>query len=378
METLEAVNKPVTITRVYDLLTLKDDMIKSVDLLKNSAKKESLEVLKQIYPDRYAALLEITASIKLEQFHEKVQENPDADYANFNPEATQQDIEELIPAENVLEVLPNDSEIPDSWNLAVHWVHKYMNQPDDQREGVVGTIFNYLNYFTDPDIAAVFCADDSNVEFTDLDKGKIICVSMPQIYQIQRDYIFTFLKYLYYTHAISRFDIEKKHWGKFNQLIFFADEAQNIVAANEDGMADYNVIDKIREAQATVVWATQSITSFGPRMKKQENVKTLLLNLKSQYHFQVADNDAAEGLSKYIGKRRIKSYSHSYSQGGTMATTTITEKDEAWFRPEQLTELKEFECVMKHPRGEFQKITIPPVDDEGNISEFYLKKKLLS
>jgi YHS domain-containing protein len=38
-----------------------------------------------------------------------------------------------------------------------------------------------------------------------------------------------------------------------NLLTLWADEAQRFVTASEDGMSDYNCIDVIREARATVV-----------------------------------------------------------------------------------------------------------------------------
>ena len=40
------------------------------------------------------------------------------------------------------------------------------------------TVANYLKYFTDPDIMEVFCPEKSTFNFEDIDRGKIICISI--------------------------------------------------------------------------------------------------------------------------------------------------------------------------------------------------------
>jgi hypothetical protein len=72
------------------------------------------------------------------------------------------------------------------------------------------------------------------------------------------------LKLLYYNHALRRFDKAKTDRAKKNLLILWADEAQRFMTASEDGTSDYNCVDVIREAGATIVAAAQSTTSFVP------------------------------------------------------------------------------------------------------------------
>lgn len=92
--------------------------------------------------------------------------------------------------------------------------------------------------------------------------GRIICLAMPQKFQLYRRYVNTFLKMLFYTHALRRFDKAAEERRRDNHLILCADEARRFVSASEHGMSDYNCIDVIREAQATVVAAAQFSTSF--------------------------------------------------------------------------------------------------------------------
>jgi len=155
--------------------------------------------------------------------------------------------------------------------------------------GVRETIGNYLQCFSTPDIAEVFCAvgKSNTFEFSDVDHGKIICVSMPQKYQMERRYVNTFLKMLFYTHVLRRFDKTKDERADDNLLILWADEAQRFVTAAEDGMSDFNSVDVIREARATLVAAAQSSTSFIPPLGN-DKAKVLTLNLRNRIIFKSA------------------------------------------------------------------------------------------
>lgn len=62
-----------------------------------------------------------------------------------------------------------------------------------------------------------------------------------------------------------RFDKSKEKRANDNLIILWADEAQRFMTTSEDGTSDYNVVDVIREAGATIIAATQSTTSFIPR-----------------------------------------------------------------------------------------------------------------
>ena len=79
--------------------------------------------------------------------------------------------------------------------------------------------------------------------------GRIVCVSLPQRYQVERRYLNTLLKLCFYAHALRRFDRPEAERAHANLLILWADEAQKVVTAADDGMSDYNVVDVIREAR---------------------------------------------------------------------------------------------------------------------------------
>ena len=62
------------------------------------------------------------------------------------------------------------------------------------------------NFFINPEIAEVFCANEPTFSYRQIDAGKIVCIAMPQKFQSERLYINTILKLSYYFHALSRFD----------------------------------------------------------------------------------------------------------------------------------------------------------------------------
>ena len=196
-----------------------------------------------------------------------------------------------------------------------HFEQSFLNQPAEQLGGVKSTIGNYLKYFTDPAIVEVFCQRDSSFTFDALDQGKIVCVSLPQRYQVERRYINTLLKLSFYSHALRRFDKPAADRANDNLLILWADEAQKIVTASDDGMSDYNVVDVIREARATVVAATQSYQSLMPPMGDERKAKVFIANMANRVTFCAADEESAKIAADTLGKRKVKKRSQGYSAG---------------------------------------------------------------
>src|SRR5688572_18042938 len=116
---------------------------------------------------------------------------------------------------------------------------------------------------------------------------------------------------LFYTHALRRFDKPAAERKGDNLLILWADEAQRFVSASEEGMSDYNCIDVIREAQATVVAAAQSSTSFVPPLGR-DKARVFTLNLRNRLIFRAADEEGALRVQTFLA-----STASSKSRGAT-------------------------------------------------------------
>lgn len=258
---------------------------------------------------------------------------------------------------------------PEAKLLDDHYEEAFKSQPAEQLGGVKTTIANYLKYFTDPGIAEIFCPPKSSFSFDDLDRGKIICVSLPQRYQVERRYINTLLKLAFYAHSLRRFDKPARSRATDNLLILWADEAQKIVTAAEDGMSDYNVVDVIREARATVVAATQSYQSLFPPMGDERKAKVFIANMANRVTFCAADEESAKIAADTLGKRKAKRRTYGWSAG--KRTTSWTDEDRYWLEPYQLRKLPKFQAVIQHCNGRFRKVTLPPLGADGQVPSWY-------
>jgi hypothetical protein len=286
-----------------------------------------------------------------------------------------------VTLENAYEFLTSDSLLrevmalvagkatPEAQALTDHFKDNVLAQPAEQLGGVKTTVANYLKYFTDPDIAAVFCPKKSTFAFSDVDRSKVICVSIPQRYQVERRYINTLLKLAFYSHALQRFDKSDRERAGDNLIIFWADEAQRIVTASSDGLSDHNVVDVIREARATVVAATQSYTSLIPPMGDEQKTKVLIANLANRITFCAADEEsakiAADTLGKYEGKRRTVGYS------GGQRTSSWTAEDKYFMEPHAFRKMPRFQAVIQHCEGTFRKMKLAPVGVDGKTPSWY-------
>ena len=260
-------------------------------------------------------------------------------------------------------------ETPRRAAIKEHFRNRFLeDQPPEQIGGVRETTGNYLQYFLTPEVAEVFCTEKSTFDFSAIDEGKIICVTMPQKFQTERRYVNTFLKLLFYNHALRRFDKPKAVRVHDNLLILWADEAQRFMTASEDGTSDYNCVDVIREAGATIVAAAQSTTSLIPPLGNDKS-KVLTLNLRNRMIFRSADEADAVQAADFLGKKRVIKRSWGSSAG--KRNVNYNETEEHKIKPHKLRGLRDHECVLVHCERGFRRVTLPPLEADGNISKWF-------
>lgn len=277
----------------------------------------------------------------------------------------------LSSRDELMAELKNVSELtqtPRRHSVYAHFCDRFLSQPDEQLGGVRETIGNYLQYFLTPEVAEVFCAETSTFNFGAIDEGKIILTTMPQKFQTERRYVNTFLKLLFYNHALRRFDRTKAERSKSNLLILWADEAQRFMTASEDGTSDYNVVDVIRESGATIIAAAQSTTSLIPPLGNDKS-KVLTLNLRNRMIFRSADEADAVQSADFIGKKRVVKRSWGTSAG--KRSTNYSENEEHKIKPHILRNLRDHECVLVHCERGFKRTTLLPLESDGTISRWF-------
>ena len=243
-------------------------------------------------------------------------------------------------------------------------------QAYEQREGIVATITTYLGFFMQSDVAKVFCSDEPNTfSMDEISRGTVITLSMPQTLATERRYIQTYLKMLFYIHALRRLDKPKAARRDENMLLLVADEFQSLVTSSDDGISDYNVIDKVREANAALIAGMQSELSADPVIGANKR-KVLSLNLRSRFIFRAADSDGAQASADFIGKQTVYKRTRSSKPLGSV-TTSKREEQEYYIKPAKLLRLKDHTAVIVHPSKRYIKKKIVPNDGAGHAYDWY-------
>ena len=245
----------------------------------------------------------------------------------------------------------------------------------EQREGIEGTIKTYLGFFLDPDIAAVFSSDEPNtVEISDVDHGTIIATSMPQRFVSERRYINTYLKILFFYHGLRRYELPSGEQQSRNQLLFVADEYQEVVTASDDGVSDHTIIDRIRGARCAIIAGMQSEVSADPAIGKDKR-KVLALNFRTRIIFRAADSEGAIASADFIGKKKVWKQTRS-SKAWSSVTRSRREDEDYKVKPAKLSELRDHHAVVVHPSKRFAKMTLVPVDGDGKTPTWFRRWRL--
>ena len=199
--------------------------------------------------------------------------------------------------------------------------NNYWNQPPDQLGGVRSTLYNFLVPFSEPEIAEVFCAD-STFDLRDIQRGKVVCLAIPQKFAVQRRYVATLIKTLAYQVILERFDRRGDHpdWLNRNVVLVEQDEWQRH-AVRADCEADV-----VREAQGAVYAATQSQNAVWLKLGGREKAAPLLANLRNRWICQAATEECAEESSNLISGRISREVSYSTGQGGRTTNVSFPEQ----------------------------------------------------
>lgn len=178
----------------------------------------------------------------------------------------------------------------------------------------------------------------------------------------------TALKLLYYRHALARFDKSRAQRGRDNLLILWADEAQRFMTASEDGTSDYNCVDVIREAGATIIAAAQSTTSLIPPLGA-DKAKVLTLNLRNRLIFRSADEQDAVQAADFLGKKRVIKRSWGFNAGRRSVNYHDTEEHR--LKPHLLRTLRDHECVIVHCERGYRRRLLPPLEPDARIAPWF-------
>jgi hypothetical protein len=241
----------------------------------------------------------------------------------------------------------------------------YWNQPPEQLGGVRSTLYNFLVPFTEPEIAAVFCAD-STFDLRDVERGKVVCLAIPQKFALQRRYVTTLLKTLVYQIILERFDRDPAAGpSERNVILVEQDEWQRHAVR-----ADCEV-DIVREAQGAVYAASQSQNAVWTKFGGREKAAPLLANLRNRWICQAATDECAEESSSLASGRRCRDASHSYGPAGR--TTSVSYPDRPFLSKRELRALPPFHVVFVPAEGAwlYRRCIAMPATADGRIPPWW-------
>jgi type IV secretory pathway TraG/TraD family ATPase VirD4 len=234
-------------------------------------------------------------------------------------------------------------------SLEKQFFEDFAKQAPEQRSGTIGTVANYLRPYTPPDIADVVCSATPNFSLSEIDDGLLICLSVPQTYQVERKYLNFFFKQLIYLHGFRRFDLDAAEMHRRNMIVLILDEGQKTTLVSEDGFADHGAVDELREAGVCIIAATQTPLSFYAAFRNEQKADVFMANLRTQIHFRAADEKGAKIVSEKLGGRETRKYSGGISGG--KSSRNWTPQDEPWIKPQVLSALGAGKAALRHPRN---------------------------
>lgn len=242
-----------------------------------------------------------------------------------------------------------------------HFSKRYWHvRAQEQMEGIKGTIANYLRWFIDDAIHEVFGAEQANFTMSSMDEGKLICLSLPQRYAIERRYLCALLKVLAYAHARARLPAQRR----YNLMVIWQDEAQRFVLPIDGD------VDILRQYQVTTVISTQFRGQLEKALGGREQAVPIIGNLRNRIMLQAADEECAEESAKHIGRGVRRKRSLTRGRDGSRSTTT-EEEIVYLVEPYQLRQLPKFVAVFCHAAGAHRVWQFSPVDDAGAVPRWF-------
>lgn len=232
------------------------------------------------------------------------------------------------------------------------------HEAKEQRAGELGTSQNYLEYLGTPEIAEVFSSNEPDTcTIADIDKGKILCIDVPEDYPTERRYVFTVLKLLEYRHALRRYNLPTHQRYALNQLVYCGDEFSTAITASFDGTSDYNVVDKLRDCWLMLLITAQAFESLIPPQTK-EQADVLLLNLKNLIMYRAASEVDAVRCANALGKRWVERGSRTVHLDHTAYTYSRVE--EYRIKPHEFRNLPDHTAVVRHCTNGHKKVSLRP------------------
>jgi len=182
---------------------------------------------------------------------------------------------------------------------------------DGQRSGVIGSVnTNLSDFMKNPSIFHKFatgCSKGKKMKITDfLDPRNITCIALSSLDNGSAATITNvFLKSMLYKESMKQLKADRDI-AKKRQIMFLADEVQELLTADKVGMSDTNFWGMARETGMYGFVATQTFSSV-VQVLGAEATKAMLNNFRSKIFLRSEDEATVDYCQKIMGKT-LRSY----------------------------------------------------------------------
>ena len=207
--------------------------------------------------------------------------------------------------------------VEESYNVecAAQYFEEYAQFEDKVKTGVLATSTAFLNQFQEYQASRVFCPKFENATIKNMDDlvdgGKILLfdIASPALARSMG----TLIKLHYEQSILNRLSDSSR--SKERTAFLIIDEYQDVVSTGGgSALGDDRFTSKSREANASMIVATQSHSSLKNSVGKDDATKELLQNFRSIIACHSTDIATIKNFQELAGQEERKRVSHSVSE----------------------------------------------------------------
>lgn len=206
-----------------------------------------------------------------------------------------------------------------------YFENEYSQLEDRVRSGIVATSTAFINQFQEFAASRVLCPKEEHLTIRSMEdlirEGKILLfdINKPGLARSMG----TFIK-LHYQQAVLNMLPELKKQNKHCTTALIIDEYQDVITCGGGGtIGDDTYMAKVRESKASVIVATQSLSSLMDSVGSQRSALVLMQNFRTRIACHSSDSETIKLFQELVGKEDRDVESHSISETAQAAKRNL-------------------------------------------------------
>lgn len=204
------------------------------------------------------------------------------------------------------------------------------------KKGAETSLSQILDAFQLEEIDRAFCrGGEGAISMEEVMNGTIFLLDLPiSIYGLSAKTVYTLVK-LRFMNVVKRRRVEPT-WNQSCQLVFVADEYQQIVSVAGEGESDLSFWDTSRSAGCVGLISAQGYESFRAVIRDASLTASMLQNFRQQICFQTSDFETIRRMIYLLGKVPIQHEHSSMSRSQSTRDASHGESQQYSVRDEDV------------------------------------------